>query len=127
MHRRHRKELVNLAKETGEWDWCWLHEMVIMRIRHMHEYYVEGNNVWQADETRLPIIEQLKHILDLEAEIDRMQGDDDDIEYIHEDGKVRIIFPDDYNERMDRRFKREQELYEEIYNSIGKNLMWWWD
>ena len=68
MHRRHRKELIKHAKETGEWDWYWLHGSILMQIRHMHEYYSAGNNVWQTDETRLPIIEQLKRVLDLDDE-----------------------------------------------------------
>lgn len=107
MYRRHRKELVKHAKKTGEWDWCWLHQSVIMQIRHMYEYYSEGNNVWQVDESRLQIVEQLKHVLDLDAEIDRVSND------LIEDFK--------------KREEREQGLYEELYSSIGKNIRWWWD
>lgn len=127
MHRRHRRELIKHAKETSEWDWCWLHDSIIMQIRHMYEYYSAGNNVWQADESRLPIIEQLKHILDLDAEIEKMQDDDNGVEYVHENGVCTAIFPDDYSERVRMWCDKEQELYEEIYNSIGKNLRWWWD
>lgn len=127
MYRRHRKELVKHAKETREWDWFWLHDSIIMQIRHMHEYYTERNNVWQDDETRLPIIEQLKHILDLEEEIARMQDEDFGVEYIHKNGVCTAVYPDDYKERMQKWSDREQELYHEIYNSIGKNLRWWWD
>lgn len=107
MYRRHRKELVKHAKKTGEWDWCWLHNSVIMQIRHMYEYYSEGNNVWQVDESRLQIVEQLKHVLDLDAEIDRVSND------LSEDFK--------------KREEREQGLYEELYSSIGRNIRWWWD
>ena len=39
MHRRHRKELVALAKDTYEFDWGWLHDSILMQIRHMYEYY----------------------------------------------------------------------------------------
>lgn len=128
MHRRHRKELIKHAKATGEWDWCWLHDSIMMQIRHMHEYYSEGNNVWQDNETRLPIIEQLQHIMDLEVEIDRMQDDKyGGIEFVHENGVCKAIYSDDYLERAQKWYDREQELYEEIYNSIGKNLRWWWD
>lgn len=108
MRKRQRKELLKLAKETAVWDWSWLHEMVIMQIRHMHEYYTENNNVWQTDETRLPIIEQLKHVLDLDAEIENMAEDSCIIDYKEFD-------------------KKEQDLYEELYSSIGKNIQWWWD
>ena len=127
MHRRHRKELIKHAKKTGEWDWGWLHDSIIMQIRHMHEYYTLGNNVWQDDETRLSIIKQLKHILDLDAEIDQMQDDNCGVEYVHNDGKLEAIFPDDYKERIHKWHKREQQLYEELYGSIGKHLRWWWD
>lgn len=127
MHRRHRKELIKHAKETREWDWGWLHDSIIMQIRHMHEYYSNGNNVWQTDETRLSIIRQLQHILDLEAEIDRTQVDDNGVEYIHEKGVCKVICPDDYKERIEKCYKREQELYEELYGSIGRDLRCWWD
>ena len=127
MHRRHRKELVKHAKETGEWDWFWLHESIIMQIRHMYEYYSEGNNVWQADESRLKIVEQLKRVLDAEAEIDRMQDDKNGVEFVCEGDKVRAVYPDDYTERVQKWEERQQGLYEEIYGIIGKYMRWWWD
>lgn len=128
MYRRHRKELVKHAKEIREWDWGWLHDSIIMQIRHMHEYYTAGNNVWQDDEKRLMVIEQLKHVLDLDKEIDQMQDNDLGAEYTyHNNGKVDIVFPDDYKERLKKWHQREQELYEELYSSIGKHLRWWWD
>lgn len=127
MHRRHRRELIKHAKNTGEWDWGWLHDSIIMQIRHMYEYYTAGNNVWQTDETRLKVIKQLKHILDLDAEIDRMQDEDYGVEHIFKDGEVECIFPDDYKEKFKRHEEREQALYEELYSSIGRDLRWWWD
>ena len=127
MHRRHRKELVNHAKDTVEFGWGYLHESIILQVRHMHEYYTSGNNVWQSDETRLPIVEQLQHILDLDAEIEAMQHDTHGVEYIHEKGVCKAIVPDDYKERVEKWCKKEQELYEEIYITIGKHLREWWD
>lgn len=127
MHRRHRKELVKLVKETHEWDWGWLHDMIIMQVRHMHEFYSNGNNVWQCDESRMSTIEQLQHILDLEAEITQMQDDDHGAEYSWEGGVLTATYPDDYRERVDKWFKKEQELYNELYSSIGLNLRHWWD
>lgn len=111
MHRRHRKELIKHAKETGEWDWGWLHDSIIMQIRHMHEYYTAGNNVWQTDETRLPIIEQLKHILDMAEEIDNFYNNND----------VRDF------EGFEQFEAKEQALYDELYSSIGRDLRYWWD
>lgn len=128
MHRKHRRELIKHAKKTSEYDWCWLHESVIMQIKHMHEYYSAGNNVWQVDESRLQIVEQLKYVLDLQAEIEKTQDDDCGAEHIYEDGElVKIKFPDDYNKRLFENEEKEQELYEKLYNYIGRHLRWWWD
>ena len=107
MHRQHRRELIKHAKETREWDWSWLHESVIMQIRHMHEYYSKRNNVWQTDETLIPIIQSLTYILNLQEEIDNLWDDD------------TLSWEEIAN--------REQELYESIYHSIGDNLQMWWD
>lgn len=127
MYKKHRKTMIKLAKDDADWDWCFLHKMVMTKIKHMYEYYSAGNNVWQDDETRLPIIEQLKHILDISEEINQMRDNSCDIEYVHKDGVCTAVFPDDFKERIYNSDKKEQELYEELYSSIGKNLRWWWD
>lgn len=50
------------------------------------------------------IIEELKHVLDLQEEI----------EFAEMDATLESV-------------DKEQELYEEFYNSIGKNIRKWWD
>ena len=128
MYRRHRRELVKLAKETREWDYSWLYRSIIMQIKHMHEYYSNGNNVWQVDESRLEIVEQLQHILDLNDELGNRLDDCCGIELVYEDDKVvGYNSPDDFLERYKENEKRIQELYEEIYSSIGKHIQCWWD
>lgn len=127
MHHKHRKELIKLAKEFGEWDWIYLHRFVMTIIKHFHEYYSAGNNVWQSDETLIPIIEQLKHILDLDKEIEKVVDEGLDVEYIEKDGKITAVFPNDFIKIMNENEEKEQQLYEELYSSIGKNLQQWWD
>ena len=105
MHRKHRKELVRHAKETCEWDWEWFHESVIMRIRHMYEYYTCGDNVWQADESRLPVVEQLQYVLNLDKEIKNLEE-----EYKSQEEYYKLI-----------------GMYEELYRYIGKHMHGWWD
>ena len=107
MHRKHRKELIKLAKETREWDFGWLHDMVIMQIKHMYEYYSAGNLVYQSEESLNKVLESLKHILDLQNELDTLW--------------------DNCNEKNEDLFRRENELYAEIYTYIGQNIQWWWD
>ena len=125
IHRKHRKELIKHAKETCEFDWGWLHTSVIMQIRHMYEYYSAGNNVWQSEESLNRIIEQLKHVLDLADELEHLWDDWDYEPIKNDDGSITVTEEshDDYRKIGDR----EEELYEEIYSYIGKNIQWWWD
>lgn len=125
MYRRHRKELIKHAKETRAWDWCWLHDSVIMQIRHMHEYYSAGNNVWQTDETRLPIIEQLQHVLDLEEELNRLRDNHTSGCIKNEDGSITPT--EECTKSYVEIRNREKELYEEIYSYISAHLREWWD
>ena len=103
-HRKRRKELVKLAKNIYEFDYGYFHRMVIMQIIHMLEYYSDGHNVLQTDDSRLCIIKQLQHILDIESEIN-----------ILEDGT------------SSEAENKISELYVELYKSIGENLRNWWD
>lgn len=106
MHRKHKRELMKLAKKVHEWDYGWIDELVLTQIKHMYEYFSASNNVWQTDETRLPIVEQLKHVIDLYEELDGLWGKNKDY--------------------MDS-LKRERELYEEIYSYVGCHIKEWWD
>jgi hypothetical protein len=81
MYKKHRKEMIMLAKKDRDFDWHYLHDLVITKIKHMYEYYNAGNNVWQTDETRIPILDQLSHVLDLQYEIDHLYDDENYAKY----------------------------------------------
>lgn len=65
MYKRHRKTMIKLAKADRDWDYGYLHDLVVAKIKHMYEYYYAGNNVWQSEETRTKVLETLKHAIDL--------------------------------------------------------------
>lgn len=125
MHRRHRKELVKLAKETREWDYSWLHDMVIMQIKHMYEYYSEGNNIFQSEESLNTILEQLKHVLDLNDEMNHLWDNYESNVIKNDDGSISVT--EEGHKKYAAIKDREQELYEEIYSYIGEYLQGWWD
>jgi hypothetical protein len=125
MHRKHRKELVKLAKETGEWDWSWLHDMVIMQIRHMHEYYTAGNNVFQNEESLTSLIDSLKYVLDLNDKINHLWDDHIRERIINEDGSVSST--EASANSFIEKSNEEIALYKEIYMHISDNLLTWWD
>ena len=125
MYRRHRRELVKHAKGTREWDYGWLYDSTIMQIRHMYEYYTARNNVWQSDESLNEIVEQLKHVLDLHYEMDHLWDNHTGGHVENEDGSITVT-EESANSYL-RIQNREQELYEEIFAYIGRQIQWWWD
>ena len=128
MHRKHRKELIKLAKADAEWDWRFLHDLVITKIRHMYEYYVAGNHVFQSDETLLPIIDELKHVLDLQDELEHLFDNLPAPEITFNDnGSMTVTYSYEISAIRDRAYEREDEIYKEIYTYIGEHLRGWWD
>ena len=91
MHRKHRKELIKLAKEDKEWDWSYFHTIVMAKINHMYEYYKAGNNVWQSEESLNKVLSTLKEVIDLDEELDNLWNDYD-----------RDNVNDSYSKRQDK-------------------------
>lgn len=128
MHRKHRKELIKLAKADAEWDWCFLHDLIMTKIRHMYEYYSAGNCVWQSDETLLPTIDELKYVLDLQDELEHLFDNKPRPEMTrNENGSLTFTWTDEAKAQSDALYIREDEIYKEIYAYIGEHLRGWWD
>lgn len=125
MHRRHRRELVRLAKTIREWDYSWLYDSTIMQIRHMYEYYTARNNVYQSDESLLSLINSLKYVLDLDNKLEHLWDDHIRGHVVNENGSITST--EESSKSFIDKSKREQELYQEIYRHIADNIMTWWD
>jgi hypothetical protein len=97
MYKRHRKTMIKLAKADRDWDYGYLHDLVVAKIKHMYEYYCAGNNIFQSEESLNHILETLAHTIDLAERLNNARWD------------------------------KEDELFKEFYSYIGENLKWWWD
>lgn len=106
MLRRHRRELVKLARKTADFDYGYLDDLVITKIRHMYEYYTSNNNVWQSDDSVKNVIDTLKTAIDKHAALEECCWDDDEICPV---------------------LTKEEEAFSDFYGYIGKNIMLWWD
>ena len=128
MNRKHRKETIKLAKEYCDWDFSYFHDLVITKIRHMYEYYSAGNNVWQSEESLNEVLTSLRHVLDLQEELDNVFNDKPQAEMtINDDGSLTFTRSEEDVKRVEEIYKRHDELYEEIYSYIGSKILWWWD
>ena len=112
MHRKHRKELIKLAKEDREWDWGYFHSIVMAKIRHMYEYYEAGNNVWQSEESLNKVLSTLKEVIDLDKKWDGVWE-----EYVQSEEPNRLL----------KYYEDQEKIAKELYECIGTNMFWWWD
>lgn len=103
MLRRHRRELIRLARKTADFDYGYLDELVITKIRHMYEYYTSNNNVWQSDDSLKKVINTLKAAIDKHAALEEWYWNDNGLT------------------------KEEEEAIFDFYDYIGKNITLWWD
>ena len=127
MRRKHRKELIKMAKKGFDFDWCYLHDLTITKIRHMYEYFSAGNNVMECEETP-NVIAELKHVLDLQEELDNVFNDKPSpIITVNDNGSLTFTRSDEDSKRIEKMYEREDELYKEIYAYIGEHLRGWWD
>jgi hypothetical protein len=94
----------------------------------MYEYYHDGNNVLQTDETRIPILDQLSHVLDLQYELDHLYDDLEPaiIDYT-KDGSWTVSRNKESATKVQALLEKESELYKSIYKFIGEHLEEWWD
>lgn len=104
LHRRHKKELIKLAKKSEDWDYGFLHDYIVTQLKHYLEYYESGWNVWQTDESRNSLIESLRKAVELAEQI----------ENVYDSDSINI-------------WKEEARLYKEFYSYIGENIQRWWD
>lgn len=126
--RGYRRQLIKLAREFKPYDWSYLHNMNVEMLKSMLDYYKKGNNVWQTDATRNPIIEQLQLVLDKDVTIDNLLEEDFGVEYVKEaDGRIIAVFPDDFTERYIANGDAISQCYKDFYYIIGEHIQEWWD
>ena len=125
MCRRHTRELLKLVKQNQDFSSYYLDEFVHMKIKHMYEYFSTSNDIWQTEENRVQIVEQLQHVLDLWKEMESLWEDYNKNIIRNEDGTIAK------NKSNAMRYlevlAREGELYKEIYSYIGEWIQFWED
>ena len=125
MQHRHKRELLKIVRQSCDFSSAYLDEFVHVKIKHMHEYFSSCNDIWQTEEARAQIVEQLQHVLDLWNKIDELWINYDKNIIRNEDGyiaknKRNAVL---YLEAL----TKEGELYKEIYSYIGEWIQFWED
>lgn len=97
MRRKHRKELIKLAKKDQDFDYEYLHSLVVVKLKNMYEFYSQGHAEFLVESDLNQILETLEHAINISDKID--------------------MVPEP---------TRVKELYQEFYEYIGQNIMLWW-
>ena len=96
MRRKHRKELIKRAKEDQDLDYEYLHSLVVVKLKNMYEFYSQGHAEFLSESDLNQILETLEHAINISDKIDNVYDS-----------------------------MRTKELYQELYEYIGKNIMLW--
>ena len=143
MRKRHHKELRKLAKDDRPWDWEYIHDLVVLKVKQVYEYYMAGNCVTQAKEEREKLLKSMKKVMDI---LDVIEHVNDPYTAYNEkhprpfpnfvpngDGSYSIKFdePDEIHEERHKIWGECREnygkLFEKFYAKLGKEMRNWWD
>lgn len=113
--KKYEKQLIRYIKEEEKpYDWFSIVEILIKMIKRRLDYYSCGDNVWQTDETRDPIVETLRTAYRLGMEAVAR----DDMAPNIKDWTTEDFIADD---------KEVQEAYVKFFSYIAANMRSWWD
>lgn len=113
--KKYEKQLIRYIKEEEKpYDWFSIVEILIKMIKRRLDYYSCGDNVWQTDESREPIIETLKiaYYLGMEA-VAR-----DDLTPNTKGWTTEDFVADD---------KEVENAYVKFFSYVVENMRSWWD
>ena len=148
--RRHKKELIKIAKTAYPWDYGWILDFIVEHLKMMRDYYALGYNVWGLDtdeeDSRLNIANKLiyeyesylelplkerQEIADsLGVELNKIE---DNIEFIPCDDPKGIItnnkYYDDsiYSEWINMCWDYEKMHYINFFDLLKEKLNYLWD
>lgn len=132
MMKSYKKELKKLAKKAAPWEYGFLEEYFITYLRFMKDYFELGENVWQVDETRIPIVESLSGALNAYNEYESAWDpffevfgqdiDDKDIEEIS-----RPLPSKDINKILEKCHRKEDRAWNKFWKIVQKDFKRWWD
>ena len=113
--KKYEKQLIRYIKEEEKpYDWFSIVEILIKMIKRRLDYYSCGDNVWQTDESREPIVETLKiaYYLGMEA-VAR-----DDLTPNIKGWTTEDFVADD---------KEVENAYVKFFSYVAENMRSWWD
>ena len=113
--KKYEKQLIHYIKEEEKpYDWFSMVEILIKMIKRRLDYYSCGDNVWQTDESREPIVETLNTAYHLGMEAVAR----DDMAPNIKDWTTEDFIVDD---------KEVQEAYVKFFSYVAANMRSWWD
>ena len=96
-----RRELHKLINTDQDWDYQYLHRLVVKKIGNMYDYYKKGDDVHYMPEDLKIVLKSLKCALCLAKKIEQAETSSE--------------------------YEKRDRLYRAFYSHIGKHITMWWD
>lgn len=136
MMRHYRKKLTQSARGFQPYDWGFFIDNLRITLEWMEAYYDLGYNVFQSEETRVPIQQSLEEVCDLleeaaeDTEITENYGEtlESWIEKLNNSDNQRADEDAaEYRTRIEAQEKKRTELYKKAFAKIAEDFRTWWD
>lgn len=135
------KEMKKLLKESGPFEWSYLWKAVGKMVKRRLDYFSDGYNVYQIDESANEIKEQLQTAMNLWNAAENFEYSDEKMiatmlkesksvslkemmagmqKLTEEERKIFVA-------RTEEEAKQEHQAYKDFFLYLAEHLQEWWD
>lgn len=136
MMRYYRKKLTRSARGFQPYDWGFFIDNLRITLEWMEAYFDLGYNVFQSEETRVPIQQSLEEVCDLleaaaeDTEITESYGEtlEEWVNRLNNSDNQRSDEElEQYRARIEEQEAKRTELYKKAFAKIAEDFRTWWD
>lgn len=131
--KKYKKALIKyIKKEEHSYDSYQFPAIIMMMLKRRLEYYTQGDNVWQSEDSQKLVIKSLEKAISLgEYALDDYNFYyEDDKEYFKKKTYESLDFKDYPHHTIEEKYEmleKERTAYKQWFVYIAEHLNEWWD
>lgn len=137
MSKKHKKALKKAAKNFKPWEYSYFMDVLYEMLSYMKDYYIGGYNVWQSDESLIPLLQSLITAYNAIKDIQefKFEAPVNEFYLAHPPKNLDDVTSNRYTEEQAAALKQshiesselKKEMYATLFNTIRDHIDEWWD
>ena len=119
-----------IKKEESSYDSYQFPEIIMMMLKRRLDYYTQGDNVWQCEDSQAKMIKSLTKAVSLgesAMNAENFQFEDEKDWFKNCEKGPLTEFPKHTSEEIISMFEKEVKAYKKWFSYIGEHFDEWWD